>query len=308
MVSQKKLVAFWLLSALPACKTDPSPPATESATGQAQPAVTAAAPTSAAGIKTPASDVTAVTPSAVTPTAITPTAVTATGRAHDEVIEAGCTYDTRQLTGNDGDTYRVSCPAGCEKGSRTHGTGVYTADTHVCKAAIHAGAITPEGGTFTIRLEPGRPAYRGSTQNGIKSHDYGKYNKSYAVVVPGSAPASPTGAAVPSAASAGTATDSSVIEAGCSYDARQLVGNDGQTFQVACPACEQTGRTHGTGVYTADTAICGAAVHAGAIKPEGGTVTIRLEPGRPAYRGSTQNGIKSHDYGQYSKSYAVVLP
>jgi hypothetical protein len=34
--------------------------------------------------------------------------------------------------------------------------------------------------------------------------------------------------------------------------------------------------------------------------------TIKLEAGRPAYRGSEQNGIKSQDYGKYSRSFAVV--
>jgi len=31
-----------------------------------------------------------------------------------------------------------------------------------------------------------------------------------------------------------------------------------------------------------------------------------VEAGRPAYRGSEQNGIKSRDYGKSSRSYAVV--
>jgi hypothetical protein len=98
------------------------------------------------------------------------------------VIEAGCTYDARQLDGSDGTTFRVACPASGDSPSTTYGTGVYTADSPICKSAIHSGAIPASGGVATLKLEAGRPAYRGSEQNGIKSRDYGKYSRSYAVV------------------------------------------------------------------------------------------------------------------------------
>jgi hypothetical protein len=219
------------------------------------------------------------------------------------VIEAGCTYDAQQLKGNDGTAFRVSCPAGCDKGS-VYGTGVYTSDTSICRAGVHAGAIPAQGGTLTVVLEAGRAAYRGSEQNGIKSRDYGKYSRSFAVVTDGRLPASAGSSAAPAAA--GAAGGGTVIEAGCSFDAQQLTGNDGTAFRVACPAGCDSGSVYGTGVYTADTSICRAGVHAGAIPAAGGTLSIVLEAGRPAYRGSEQNGIKSRDYGKYSRSYAVV--
>jgi hypothetical protein len=37
-------------------------------------------------------------------------------------------------------------------------------------------------------------------------------------------------------------------------------------------------------------------------------VTVRLEAGRPAYRGSKQHGIESDDRGDYDRSYSVVMP
>jgi len=40
----------------------------------------------------------------------------------------------------------------------------------------------------------------------------------------------------------------------------------------------------------------------------GGTVTVKLEAGRPAYRGSEQHGIKSSDYNDYDRSCSVVTP
>jgi hypothetical protein len=239
--------------------------------------------------------------------AAAPAAGAAAGSA---VIEAGCSFDAGQLTSKDGAVFRVACPAGCDKGS-VYGTGVYTADTSICRAGVHSGAIPESGGVVTITLEPGRPAYRGSEQNGVKSHDYGKYSRSFAVVTAGSAPAASAAAVAPApaaaAAAAPAAAGSGVIEAGCSYDARQLDGKDGTTFRVSCPAgCDIPSSTYGTGVYTADSPICKSAIHSGAIPASGGVATIQLEAGRPAYRGSEQNGIKSGDYGKYSRSYAVV--
>jgi hypothetical protein len=212
------------------------------------------------------------------------------------VIEAGCGFDGRQLKGNDGDTFQVSCPAGCDKRDTTWGTGVYSANSPICRSGIHAGAIPSTGGTVTVKLEAGRPAYRGSEQNGIESRDFNEYNRSYAVVVAGAAPAAPA-----------TANGKAVIEAGCSFDGRQLKGNDGDTFQVSCPAgCDKRDTTWGTGVYSAHSPICRSGIHAGAIPSTGGTVTVKLEAGRPAYRGSKQNGIESRDFNEYNRSYSVV--
>lgn len=57
----------------------------------------------------------------------------------------------------------VQCPAGCAAASRdVWGTGVYTADSPVCKAAIHAGLITnTSGGVVTVYWDSGRELYAG---------------------------------------------------------------------------------------------------------------------------------------------------
>src|SRR6185295_6059440 len=96
------------------------------------------------------------------------------------------------------------------------------------------------------------------------------------------------------------------IEVGCSYNGTQLPGDIGATFQVSCPAgCEATGGLWGSDVYTADSGICRASIHARLISPAGGVISVRLEPGRLAYRGSTRNGVQSGAYGQYPKSYVL---
>mmetsp|Transcript_71293 Transcript_71293/g.153817 ORF Transcript_71293/g.153817 Transcript_71293/m.153817 type:complete len:161 (-) Transcript_71293:1742-2224(-) len=51
-------------------------------------------------------------------------------------------------------------------------------------------------------------------------------------------------------------------------------------------------------IYTLDSSICGAAVHAGIInEQEGGDILIHLSKGRDSFVGSMQNGIKSSNKG-----------
>lgn len=94
-----------------------------------------------------------------------------------EIIEAGCSFTARDIHGELGSSYIVSCPAGC--GRYIFGTDVYTGDSSICTAAIHAGLISPQGGSVEVILEKGRPAYRGSTQHKISSNDYGSYSSSF---------------------------------------------------------------------------------------------------------------------------------
>lgn len=62
----------------------------------------------------------------------------------------------------------------------------------------------------------------------------------------------------------------------------------------------------GTDVYTIDSNLATAAVHAGAVKEgETGVVKVTLLPGQDSYEGTIRNGITSNSYGPYSGSYKV---
>lgn len=66
------------------------------------------------------------------------------------------------------------------------------------------------------------------------------------------------------------------------------------------------GSLWGTDVYTGDSALAAAAVHAGAVKP-GETAVVRITVVRPLnhYQGSVRNGVTSHDYQRYGTAYRV---
>jgi hypothetical protein len=84
-------------------------------------------------------------------------------------------------------------------------------------------------------------------------------------------------------------------------------GKNGQVFSYVCPPNGVGTSVWGTDVYTDDSRICMAAVHAGLITyAAGGTVTIRILPGQSSYAGSQRNGVTSASYGAWSGSYAFV--
>ena len=63
---------------------------------------------------------------------------------------------------------------------------------------------------------------------------------------------------------------------------------------------EAAGPLWGTDVYTGDSAIAVAAVHAGLVKAgESAIVKITVEQPLPRYAGSLQHGVASHEFGPY---------
>jgi hypothetical protein len=66
------------------------------------------------------------------------------------------------------------------------------------------------------------------------------------------------------------------------------------------------GSVWGTDVYTGDSSLTVAAVHAGAVKL-GETAVVRVTVMRPLhhYQGSVRNGLTSNDYGPYGTAYRV---
>lgn len=79
-----------------------------------------------------------------------------------------------------------------------------------------------------------------------------------------------------------------------------------QTAPITCacaPEAALSGSVWGTGVYTTDSRVCRAAVHAGVIPVAGGMVNVVPAPGLPTYAGSAANGITTSNYGPWSASF-----
>jgi hypothetical protein len=62
----------------------------------------------------------------------------------------------------------------------------------------------------------------------------------------------------------------------------------------------------GTDVYTGDSVLAVAAVHAGVVKVgESAVVRVTVMPPLTHYQGSVRNGVTSHDFGRFGAAYRI---
>lgn len=80
-------------------------------------------------------------------------------------------------------SFRVECKAFCgEKAGLVQGKGVYSIDSSICRAAIHAGVINDgDGGVVRVTILPGQSKYEGGTRNGIESVAAGASDYSFEI-------------------------------------------------------------------------------------------------------------------------------
>lgn len=199
------------------------------------------------------------------------------------------------LNGKDGETVTLACSAGGAAHS-VWGSDIYTADSSICTAGVHSGLLTFEqGGNVTIELRPGREIYGCSERHGVTTSAYGPYGHSFVFITPNTDPD-----AVVREAEAQTPVLWNTSPAG------MVRFETGKNYKFKCPPGGKESSVWGTDTYTLDSSICSAAVHAGKLALDsGGSVTIELRPGESAYKGTTRNGIKTNDYGQYGSSFVV---
>jgi LCCL domain len=196
------------------------------------------------------------------------------------------------LNGTDGQTFTLACSPGGTAHS-VWGSDIYTADSSICTAAVHSGLITyQQGGAVTIELRPGSTIYGCSERNGVTTSPFGSYQHSFVFKTAN------TEAVVREAED-----QTSVL---WNTSASMISFEAGKTYKFKCPPNGKESAVWGTDIYTLDSSICNAAVHAGKLASDsGGSVTIELRPGESVYKGSTRNGIKTSDFGQYASSFVV---
>jgi hypothetical protein len=143
--------------------------------------------------------------------------------------------------------------------------------------------ITDQGGpVMAIRLD-GLAEYPASERNGVRTSSWGRYDTSIMVapVMAAAAPAEPAGP-LP-----------------CT-----TLGPDVET-RCTCEANGVNRAIWGAGPYTADSDLCTAARHAGAVGLAGGEISVIRVPGLTAYKSTERNGIASMEWGEYGESFIV---
>jgi len=187
-------------------------------------------------------------------------------------------------------TYRCS-PNG--KLSSAAGTDIYTDDSSICSAAVHAGLITTKsGGVVTIRMMPGESSYAGTIRNQVQTLDILGFPGSFMFV---------------DQKSGELISDPKIRTINWNSNLGDRRGQLGQEFSYRCLHKGTVGYAEGTDIYTDRSSICTAAVHHGIISIlKGGTFTIRIEPGQSSYRGTTKNRITTSSTGSWYGSFIFI--
>ncbi len=96
---------------------------------------------------------------------------------------------------------------------------------------------------------------------------------------------------------------------GWEANAVALRGHNNERFTFTCEPNGHLNNVWGTDVYTDDSTVCSAAVHAGLITfQSGGTVIVEIRPGQASYAGTSRNGVFTLNYDGWYGSYAFVVP
>jgi LCCL domain len=178
---------------------------------------------------------------------------------------------------------------GATTGGSVYGTDIFVAGSFLAMAAVHSGVLKEgQRGVVKVTVLPGQQAYTATTRNGITSNAYGgntvsfKVERAYGFLLSSSTKV---------LADPGTLT---------SYR-----GQVGKTFLF-----EITGTTDrsiaGSDIYTDDSALSTAAVHAGALRA-GQTAIVRVTilAGQETYTASTRRGVTSGQSTAFPGSFRV---
>jgi len=179
-------------------------------------------------------------------------------------------------------------------GSSVWATRIYTDDSPLAAAAVHAGALRAnERGRVRVDILPGMESYVGSSHNGITTQAYGSWGGSYHVARAEDDATGMIGA---------MRTMSVKADPGNLVEYRDKVG---QTFHFDVTG-SVNGMVWGSGIYTDDSALATAAVHAGLVRAgERGIVRLTILPGQDSYSGESKNGVTSSPYGPWEGSYKI---
>ena len=189
-----------------------------------------------------------------------------------------------------GQRFAFECPEQTKKAKKksVYGTNVYSSDSPICVAALHAGVIERDGGRVTVQLNPGVDRYVGSKKNGVSSQSRPATRRSFVFIskpfARGLAPAQREHAPR-------IQWDTKFTSTGLAN--RKLVG---QHFVFKCPKAPANlkgRRVYGTDRYAFNSFVCLAAVHAGRLTRDGGFVTIQLVEPDGRLVGSMRHGVES---------------
>lgn len=167
------------------------------------------------------------------------------------------------------------------------GDGVYTSDSVLATAAVHAGLLQPgESGVVSVEVLEGQSSYDGVERNGVVSRSYADWDVAYRFV--------------------GVSQPDDGLVLPDPGDLSAYRGQDGSvlTFEVTGDAA---GAVWGDGIYTDDSRLAAVAVHAGILQSgQTGLVRVEILRGQDSYDGAERHGVASGTYATWPGSYRVL--
>ncbi|CAF1440961.1 unnamed protein product [Adineta ricciae] len=204
-------------------------------------------------------------------------------------------------------------------GGSIWGTNIYTDDSNLATAAVHAGILrVGQTSTIIVKILPGQSSYTASNRNGVNSFSYGSWIGSYSFVSVASTTstnvASTTTTPSPTTVSTTTSTTtvkSSSVGSSTTHVVLASTANlvnyrdkVGQNLFFTITGAVG-GSIWGTNIYTDDSNLATAAVHAGILRVgQTSTIIVKILPGQSSYTASNRNGVNSFSYGSWIGSYS----
>ena len=103
----------------------------------------------------------------------------------------------------------------------------------------------------------------------------------------------------------GQLLDQGLLAAEAPQSMMELCDQVGATYYFRVKG-EATGPGWGTDIYTGDSMLAVAVVHAGLVKPDTEAVVKVSVVAPPAqFQGSNRHGVTSHDFGRFGTAYKV---
>jgi hypothetical protein len=181
--------------------------------------------------------------------------------------------------GKTGSVYQFTV-TGANRGA-VWGTDVYTDDSSVATAAVHAGVLAAgETKTVTVTLLPGQSSYAASARNGVSSASWGSWSGSYSFAGAGAVTGVPVATARPAAAPGFVATTTTLAAGGRLVCPVNVTGGGTYTYRwylngtlipgaTANPYIVESLTAANTGTYAADVTNA-----LGTTRITAGTVTV----------------------------------
>ncbi len=172
------------------------------------------------------------------------------------------------------------------------GTGVYTSDSDLGTAAVHAGFLrVGETADVTFTMLPRQSQYHGTMNHSVTSRDWGVWDGSFRIE-----------RAANNTSSSSRSSDNAQPDPGSLY---QLNAQPGQTFYFDVTG-GNAGYVWGSELYTTDSTLATAAVHAGVLTVgQRGVIKVTILPGLNSYVAATRHGVTSSSWGSFPATMKI---